>query len=335
MTSAPRLTLLTDPVPTGVYLATEAIKRCGRGLREAVLPQPSFMRSPYRGHFAVTRSLVEGLRSLRAPFNYNPSKLNDVAETVLVLSGVSALRQALDWKRRGLIRRLLAGPNVVDFPTDHGALICAPEVDLCVTPSPMTKDVYLADAPGLAGRCESWPAGVDAAFWSPLAGSGRGTVVIYDKPTQGPIASAGPYETWLREEGWGTERIVYGRYSRESYLGALRRAALLVGFTAAESQGLAWAEAWSVDVPTLLWRKDRHAFAHPRKGLLAARTSPAPYLTPSTGALFSDLEGFKALFRSWRAGTSVFSPRAWVLSNMTDEVCAMRLWNLAGLGEGA
>lgn len=327
-----QLTILTDPVPNGVLHVSEKIKQAARNLRDVCLPPPSFSRSPYRGHFAVTRSLVEGLRKCGCSFNYNPRSLDDVADVVIVLSGASALRQAIGLKQQGLIKTLMAGPNLVDFPSDRGAIICSPEVDLCVTPSPLTSEIYIEDCPSLQGRVVSWPAGVDSDYWSPRPVPCGKSIVIYDKPTGGLTDSIDGYVRWVSSKGYAPIVISYGRYAREEFLEALRRSSLLIGFTAAESQGIAWAEAWSADVPTLLWYKDRHSYSHPKYTGRTFRSSTAPYLSDQNGAFFRTFAEFVQRFEAWEGGTLAFSPRKWTLENMSDEVCAKRLWDIAGLG---
>lgn len=326
-----KLTILTDPVPVGLHSITEPLKHAARSLRDKITPRPKFMRSHYRGHFAVTRSLVEGLRKIGYSFNYNPKRLREIADVVIVLSGVSALRQAIALKRRGLIRKLLAGPNLITFPSDQGGIICSAEVDVCVTPGPLTCDIYTEDCPALDGRCVGWPAGVDTAFWSPQPASRGKSILIYDKLSPVPADTIAIYVDWIRQKGYETRFIEYGNYTVGGYLSVLRRSSLMIGFSAAESQGVSWAEAWSADVPTLMWHKDRNAYNHPRSGARIFKSSTAPYLTDSTGAFFRTFDEFADLFSAWEAGETRFNPRQWALDNMSDEVCARRLLEIAGL----
>lgn len=326
-----KLTILTDPVPVGLHFFTENFKHAARNLKDKMYPPPKLTRSKYRGHFAVTRSLVEGLNKLDYSFNYNPKKLADVADVVIVLSGVSALRQAIALKREGLIRKILAGPNLITFPSDHGGIICSAEVDVCVTPGPLTCDIYTEDCPGLAGRCVGWPAGVDTAFWSPQPASRRKSILIYNKLNHVPADAIAIYVDWIRQKGYETRFIEYGNYTVDEYLSMLRISSLMIGFSAAESQGLSWAEAWSADVPTLMWHKDRNTYNHPRSGARIFNSSTAPYLTDSTGAFFRTFDEFADLFSAWEIGETRFNPRQWTLDNMSDEVCAHRLLEIAGL----
>ena len=120
--SKPKLTILTDPLPVGRDFFSETARRWMRRLKYA-MQERSFSSHPrYRGHFAVTRSLVEGLEKIGADLNYNPTKLSQLADTVIVLANVHALRQAIRLKQEGKIHRLFAGPNVVYFSSDFGSI---------------------------------------------------------------------------------------------------------------------------------------------------------------------------------------------------------------------
>jgi hypothetical protein len=326
------ITVLTDPVPSGLYFFSEPLKKTVRRIRDRVRPAPAFFKSPYRGHFAVTRSLVEGLQKAGIPSNYNPQRLGDVADTVAVLSGQNALRQAIEWKRSGRVKTLLAGPNLVEFPSDARELLCSPEVNVCITPGSLTCAIYIEDCPELAGRCEAWPAGVDTAYWSPASPPAkRERILLYDKQINGATDAVAPYAALVAAKGYAVATLEYGSYTREQFRQLLRESRLMIGFSAAESQGIAWAEAWSTDVPTLLWYTGEHVFTHPRARGRILRTSTAPHLTDATGRFFPDLDAFATLFARWEAGELQWAPRAWVLKNMSDEACARRLCELAGL----
>jgi hypothetical protein len=325
----PALTVLTDPIPAGRFLLKETLKRVGRPIKNLIKPRPAWLRgSPYRGHFAVTRSLIEGLRKIGASANYNPTRESEVGETVVVLSGVDTLRQAIIWKREGRITRLLAGPNILVFPSEHADLISAPEVDYCVTPSDWVCRVYELDCPALKGRCVAWPAGVDTEYWRPDPEKREPReVLVFDKQVRGPVGPVSDYLPGLKRRNYNVSVATYGSYTRDEFLSNLRRASLMVGFVAQESQGIAWAEAWSADVPTLLWFQGQYTWAPGR----TFATSTAPYLCESTGLFFASVAEFENAFARWESSRDTFQPRRWVLDNMSDEVCARQLCRLAGI----
>lgn len=324
----PHLTILTDPVPG--WSTAEHGRRVARAIVRRVARRPAHLRSAYRGHFAVTRSLVEGCRKIGVRVTYNPTTMRGVGRVVGVLSSAQALSQAIAWKRAGRIDRLLAGPNLVNFPSDHDGLIADPAVDVCVTPSALVRAMYEDDLPALTGRCVEWPAGVDTAFWSPDGVRGD-DVLIFEKPTRWPLESSAAYAAILRARGYRVSTLRYGRYTSHQFREQLRRARLMVGFASTESQGIAWAEAWSCDVATLLWRQDAITFTHPVHGLKTYATSTAPYLSDATGRFFQDVPSFEAALADWEAGRFANAARSWVLHEMSDEVCARRYLGLAGI----
>ena len=320
----PLLSVITDPVPYGIYIPLELVKKALRKLKRIIKPIPHYMVSPYRGHPAVTRSLVEGLIKIGASANYNPKSYHQIGETVLVLSGVPALKQAIQLKRKGYIKKLLAGPNMVELPSDSNGWMASKEVDLCVINSEWTKKMYEDDCPSLKGRTIIWPAGVDTSYWKPDENKKRDKILIYEKQRKGPVGPVQPYKEWLELQGYKVDIVKCGEYTLHEFLIALQNAQLMIGFVVDESQGLAWAEAWAVDVPTLIWRNNRSLF----RGSVI-ETSTAPYLTIDNGMFFDDFEDFKNVFMRWELMKKSFQPRRWVLEYMSDEICAKLLCKLA------
>lgn len=314
------ISILTDPLPIGKQFLPELIRKIGRIPRD-FFNRPKFNYGFYRGHYAVTRSLIEGLKKAGLPHNYNPTHLRDLSDTVVVLAGVRTLRQAIEFKRKGYIKKLFAGPNIVIFSSDHESLLAFPEVDSVITPSQHIVDVYIEDNPSLFGRCWAWPAGVDVEYWKPRLDIVRQNILIFEKQTHGPVGPIEPYAQYIRQQGYPVEIIRYGSFQHPDYLQSLQRAYLMVGFVAGESQGIAWTEAWSTDVPTLIWRNTYNT-VFGRK----YRCSTAPYLHPTNGLFFNDLDDFKHQFAYWQNNTTQFSPRSWTTINMSDEVCACNLY---------
>lgn len=324
----PQITILTDPVRSGPYLLIEPAKSLARKIRDRFSARPTFKRSTYRGHFAVTRSMVEGLQKIGIRSNYNPRKFTEVGEVVVVPVGFAALHQAIQWKRRGFIRRLLAGTNLVDFPSERRELMCAGEIDLLLVPGDWVRDNFIVDCPELGGRVISWPAGVDTAYWRPGSGESQERCLIYEKQIVGRerVGPVSDYARVIEKRGYQTSLLQYGTYMPNDYLQTLRRSCALIGFVVNETQGIAWAEAWSANVPTLLWNQAFVTF----KGR-AYPASTAPYLTSHTGLFFRSLAEFDTVFEHWLNNRDQFHPRQWVIENMSDEVCARRLCTLAGI----
>ena len=77
------------------------------------------------GHPAVTRSLLDGLRKLEVPFTYNPPMVSVPFDLCVVPCTAQVVLQAINLKRRGLVRKLLVGPNISVRSNEHNGLLAA------------------------------------------------------------------------------------------------------------------------------------------------------------------------------------------------------------------
>jgi hypothetical protein len=324
----PMVTILTDPVPDGVDYINEYFVRLLRSIKYFFLKKNIYGRNlKYRGHYAVTRSIVEGLKKNGSSFNYNPKKFSELADIVHVVSGSRALKQMLVMKKRGKLKKLYAGPNIAVFSTDYNSILAAPEIDGLVNHCEDACKIWALDNELLLNKCFIWPAGVDTDFWRPNDSLIRDTILVFDKRTSKEDASrTAPILNYLRSKNYSVEIIVRSPvqgYSQNSYLSLLKRSCLLIGFTVgSESQGIAWAEAWSCNVPTLILQNRISVYQGRR-----FECTTAPYLNKENGLFFDNFDNFKLMFDYWEKNKNQFRPRDWVLKNMSDEVSAKRLFD--------
>jgi hypothetical protein len=160
------------------------------------------------GHYGVTRSLVAGLRSIGADFAYAPTLDRTKARVAIVLAGLTELRAAIAWKRRGGCQKLVAGPNVVELPNHADGILLSPEIDRVVVASDKVRREYESIASSLRGKIVVWPAGVDDDYWKPHGTSPRDTVLIYNKRMP---ALALDLEANLQQHGFRCRVFNYGR----------------------------------------------------------------------------------------------------------------------------
>jgi hypothetical protein len=270
----------------------------------------------YGGHPGVTRSLIEGLKQLAGIDWLYARRFGKLrAKTVHAVADARAVRTGIAAKRGGLCDRLIVGPNIVVRAFEEDAVLASPEIDLVLVPSKWVQDAYEADEPRLIGRIAIWPAGVDADHWAPSGGK-RSKVLVYEK--RQPEAAAEAAEL-IRSAGLEPVTIRYGNYQPEEFKRALDEAIVCVVVGQSESQGLALAEAWSMDVPTFVRRYD----VIPDEG---TPCSAAPYLTRATGDFWSTPDELLELLA---AGATSYRPREWLLANGTDRHAAEALLRIA------
>lgn len=317
-----KITILTDPLPYGKNLLFVYTKKIFRFLQNLIFKSKfRYYNSEYGGHPAVTRSLVEGFKKCKIKFNYNPKKISDLYENVIVLSGVKTLKQVLFFKKRGYIKKIFAGPNIVTFAKDENYLLGSPGIDLIIVPSAWVKSIYQKDIPFIKKKIFIWPSGVDVSYWSPDKKI-KNQVLIYNKIDSSSY-NLNSYVSFLKKLSLNYKILLVNktnRYSSKKFRELLQSSIMMIGLSKSESQGICWAEAWAMNVPTLIQFKSSN--------LIDARNiaiSSAPYLCSDTGLFFKNIKDFKKKVKLILKNPQKFSPRDWVLKNMTDEVVAKKI----------
>src|SRR5262249_38981986 len=188
-------------------------QRARRALRPLVKPgAPLPFSSPYPGHYAVTRSVVEGLRAIGADFNFNPRSFKALSRVVYAPAN-EALRQAIRLKRDGAIDFLVAGPGNALFLDEHDGILTRPEIDLVIVACEWQRAFY-AGAPDVVSKSRVCPCGVDVDIWKPIANAPKTTALVYWK--SGPLAFCEGAEAIARAHGLEPFRVAttHGDHAR-------------------------------------------------------------------------------------------------------------------------
>jgi len=272
-----------------------------------------------RGPDSVVRSLVAGLQEINVDYNHNPEDDAQIGDVVVVLSDIGMLSRAINLKRSGQIKLLLAGPNLMIKPSEHNNILSSAEIDRVIVPCDWVRTAYTEQEPSLTDHIAMWYAGVDAARWMPAHESARDTnkVLVYWKTE--PESFCIEVENTLRKFGFDPVRIRYGAYNQGEYKNILEQVRFAVFISISESQGIALAEAWAMNVPTINWDPET-LVAH---GRVYSECSSCPYLSVATGLRWKNIGEFETILGN--LDSYEFSPREWVLNNMTDRVSAKEL----------
>ncbi len=314
-----KITILTEAMTLKSRLKLVAKKILGR-------------QTKYTGHYAVTRSLVEGLEKIGfEDFNYRPKSERDIAEHIHVLAGVETLRYAIKLKKEGKIKKLTAGPNVVVFSTDYDSLIADESVDLYLQPSQWATDLHVKMEPKMEGRCVSWPAGVKIEDYEPDKYQKKEKqVLIYHKDESDQFCYRISY--LLRRYGYKPVVIKYKHYKLQEYIEKLGESEFCIMLSRQESQGICLTEAWAMDVPTICFEPHYYMWKYGDYMVEEAdNISTCPYLTEKTGLTFFELRELEKILEKMPKLLPTFAPRKWVLENMTDEVCARQFLKTVGI----
>lgn len=228
---------------------------------------------------------------------------------------------------------ILAGVAVAEHPAEWPTLFDDYPVARYVVHSDWVKAMYERH---FGPRIATWAVGIDTDRWAPSPAS-RKTVdfLIYDKVRwdhdRVHRAMVDPIRAELARRNLSHEMLRYGSYRPEDYQAALARAKAMLFLCEHETQGLAYQQAMSCDVPILAW--DPQAWLDPwrfRYGEGYVPATSVPFFDERCGRRFLGLTDFSdALDRFLDfSRSSSCSPRSYVLENLGLGDCARKYVDL-------
>lgn len=278
------------------------------------------------GHPSVTRSLLDGLVDIGfTDFEFNPTAVHsDHVHALFGPGPCHTLEYALSLKKKGVVKRVSAGPNVFVFPFESDFLINDPDLDTYLVPSYWVKTLFEAIAPDSASKLRVWPAGISYQFLEMERHPQKKAVLYRKNRCNLPEEFYESLKNGIIAAGYTPVIIEYGKYNFEDYIKALQESTFMVAVTDQEAQGMFLSEAWALDVPTICFEQGTYTWEGVFFGedITYPGTSACPYLTEHTGVKFTTLDEYHMIMRHLDIVLSSTSPREWMLNNMTDAICA-------------
>ena len=288
------------------------------------------------GHIGWTGSIIRGLRALKnesGSWNYNPSH-SDMLNDVLWTDNCPRAREALRSGLAGRAKFIICGAIGTTF--ENAEDYTDPNVGFTIVPSSNVADPFR----GQRIPIRVLVSGVDEEFFKPTSlekvgtskqtrgvKSGK-TVVLYLK-TAGAYGYGEVSHPLVQEvnktlvnEGWTVIPIVYGKYNKTEWKSALDLAVAAIFMTSTESQSIAQAEAWAMDIPTFVLEASS---VHPLYFFERwwPQANEGPYINYMTGTRWSTVDGMLNCLKT--LSTQPWAPRKYVLNAMTDKIS---VWNV-------
>ena len=320
------LSLVEDSSEEGSYLGIWKLEEIDLShFKSCAFPSVTFLTKPVgygvsEAHWAVAHSVIRGLKKAACDYNVNPDIVAEVKENVVITANHHAALQAYEWKKENRIKTLMVGPNFA--PSTENFFIAWPLVTCYLGNSEWYEANLRRINPALENRICRWFAGVDENDWNPstkFKDKQTNKVLMYHK-TDGQVVDEATI--LLQKYGYSVIRINYGGYKPEYFKKALQECKFAVFVSQSETQGIALAEAWSMDVPTLVWNPKT---SHDWDGYTWIDTSACPYMNPMVGLDWQEMDEFRRIVESFESLSQSFEPRRWVLLNMTDKISVEKL----------
>ncbi|MGM9477279.1 glycosyltransferase [Pedobacter sp. GSP4] len=227
--------------------------------------------------------------------------------------------------------KLVAGIGLMTHPSNWPTLFVDYPVATYLQHSKWTADIY--NKWFGKNKCSIWPAGIDTEFWKPKPSGPKTDILIYVKflwdQEQNRLNLLKPIIAFLEKEQISHQLIVYGAYDVKTYKGLLASSKGMIFLCEHESQGLAYQEALSMNVPILAW--DQGLWLDPSRfewGETApVKATSVPYFDERCGDKFKNLNEFYHKFPMYYAALnhSKFSPRDYILENLSLEKSAEKM----------
>jgi len=270
----------------------------------------------------VFANLCLGLDELGAEYEVNlPFDRIQADDRIGVLGRGRACLEGYD-KRNPIV----AGIGMMTHPSEWPTLCDDYPVAKYLQHSAWTNEIYQSY---FGDRCEIWPVGIDTAVWKLNGLTKSVDFLIYDKiHWQRERVSRellDPIRHILRSKRLNFEEIQYGSYRPAEYRSALARCRAMIFLCEHESQGLAYQECLSSGVPILAW--DQGQCLDPNRFSWGEPEIPAtsvPYWDECCGVTFRNMSDFPERLNEFldQQARRDFSPRDYILENLTLEKCA-------------
>jgi hypothetical protein len=219
---------------------------------------------------------------------------------------------------------IIHGPAIDDHPVDS-TFYGKADIRLLLISCEWFRAMYARDMK-FAVPMAVWPAGIDTERWTPPENlSERMEILVYDKirwkHDEYQTSLVDPILKKLTDAGLKIHYLRYGFYKEEDYCGLLKQVHAMVFLCEHETQGFAYLQALSSNVPILAW--DRGGmWQDPRLYPHTVQFEPVdsvPYFDSRCGLRFTNLSEFSERLPTFLTAVSQksYRPREYVTENLT------------------
>lgn len=279
------------------------------------------------GQRRVFLNLCAGLRGLGVSLRINDfRRARTHPNEVICIVGKSHVLDCHQWRNP-----ILFGAATFSHPIEKPDFFARyPKVRLILVPGEWMRRMW---EPYYGDRVKAWPVGIDTENWRSTTTDAK-TVdfLLYDKVRwlhQDFEASLiEPIRTELIRRNLTFREIRYGFYREDQFHSALKQCRAMIFLCEHETQGIAYQQALSMNVPILAWDRGGYwqdpAF-YPRR-VQYEPVSSVPYWDHRCGTKFRDRAEFPEKLDEFmrQIAQNAFWPREYIIENLTLQKCAAR-----------
>lgn len=264
-------------------------------------------------------NLCKGLTEAKIPYTVNNYRIDNNALVALI----GKMHLLNNFRNK----KILLGPALYNHPIDHINLLEEFHIPRILVPGPWMQTMC---EPYWKDKVYAWPVGIDTCLWNVHSKKKKYDVLIYDKimwqANSDKRKELNLFINSLQEKRISFVCMRYGSYKEKDFLDALRYSKAMIFLCEHETQGLAYLQALSCNVPILAWDQELY-WQDPKYYPSRVKFGPVssvPYWDERCGMRFrefSELPKWFDLF--WNSVIeSKYQPRSFIMENLTLQKCA-------------
>lgn len=260
----------------------------------------SFASKKTRGPKKVVSNLVKGLEKLNYPFVIN--KQLDATKLLWIHDDIFALKKIKDLPPE---IKVIVGPNLFVNPENIPANLDLSRT-VYIQPAENVKKVWEARGYNKS-PLDVWSVGIDTDVYAPTLDKKEYVLVYFKNREAQELAQVTNH---LEKDKIKYTTLTYGTYKEEDYIEILKRTRYIIWLGGSESQGIAFEEALSANVPILVLDKvtDQASFDKD--------STSAPYFSEECGIRIVGLDHLHEAIFKMENRHITFHPRQFIVRNL-------------------
>jgi len=275
-----------------------------------------------RGPDKVVRNLVKGLDKVGYPYVINKD-INATKRCYI------PNRRAVLLMLRKAKSKVVVGPNLYVLPHDIDWFISLKNtvyLQPCEWAAQLWRELGFRRVP-----IRVWPTGIDTDEFYPRNGIQEEKILVYHKMRDKTELQM--IEKTLQQMRLNYQKITYGSYKEADYKEALWRTSFVIWHGTHETQGIAMQEAMACNVPLLVCDikslfEEIGGYPFWPACVRNFKVTAAPYFDERCGLKIADLSKLEQSIEYMFDNLSQFSPRDYVLENLSLEKQALKFVQL-------
>lgn len=295
-------------------------------------------KTPKKGTKAMVDSLLRGLKENNVNFVINPCNVKDVTPYVYIpaVRSVAEIKVLSKLKKQGKVKKIVIGPLGITHPDSRNKVVEHSCIDSVVVASDWMAKYISSLNKDVLKKIVVIPAGADTSFFTNTENFKDKKVLVYSKNTHYHEDTQQQEQealNLLNKMGIEYNYLKYGSHNKDDYKNTLLKTDLSIFINQSETQGIAFAESWSMNVPTLVFDKSSDVLIVGngiKRKLNYYKT--CPYIAKENGLLFKNTKELENILKEYKDNKDCFlkqfTPRKWLENNITDKLYAEKIINL-------